>query len=119
MANARTIQEQRTRLHTGNVRIPDVSVWARQVPVEPVFSQPQWIAVEVLSPEDRQAKMQERIEDFRQFGVANIWIIDPAKRLGWDCSDGNWTAKSRFELAGAPVYLDLDELFRELDAAEA
>jgi Uma2 family endonuclease len=115
----RTIQEQRTRLRSGNVRIPDVSVWARDVPVQPVFSEPQIIAIEVLSPEDRQARVQERIEDFRQFGIPHIWIVDPAKRRGWNCSDGNWIVKNRFELADSPIYLDLEELFKELDKAEA
>jgi Uma2 family endonuclease len=115
----RTIQEQRTRLRSGNVRIPDVSVWPREVPVQPVFSKPQFIAIEVLSPEDRQTKMQERIEDYRQFGVPHIWIVDPQKRRGWDCSDGNWIVRAHFEIAGSPVYLDLEELFKELDAAEA
>ncbi len=115
----RTIQEQRTRLRSGNVRIPDVSVWARDIPVQPVFTQPQLIAIEVLSPEDRHSKVQEKIEDYRQFGVAHIWIVDPLKRIGWDCSDGNWTRRIRLEVAGGPLYLDLEELFKELDSAEA
>ena len=115
----RTIQEQRTRLTSGNVRIPDVSVWAREIPVAPVFSRPQLIAIEVLSPEDRHSRVQSKIEDYRQFGVAHIWIVDLVRRCGWDCSDGNWILKTRFDLAGSPVYLDLDELFKELDAAEA
>ena len=115
----RTIQEQRTRLSSGNVRIPDVSVWSRDVPVERVFSHPQLIAIEVLSPEDRHSKVQEKIEDYRQFAVANIWIIDPVKRFGWDCSDGNWTRKQRFDLPDSPIFLDLEQLFKELDAAEA
>ncbi len=117
--NTRTIQGQRTRLDSGIVRIPDVSVWARGVPVQPVFNQPQLIAIEVLSPEDRHAKMQQRIEDYRRFGVKHIWIVDPVKRQGWDCSDGNWSVNNRFQLAGTPVYLDLDELFQRLDEAEA
>ncbi len=33
----RTIQEQRTRLTSGDIRIPDVSVWKRDVPVQPVL----------------------------------------------------------------------------------
>lgn len=115
----RTIQEQRTRLSNGNVRIPDVSVWRRDVPVQPVFNQPQLIAIEVLSPEDRHSKVQEKIEDYCGFQVPSIWVVDPIKRLGWDCSDGNWTRKERFEVAGSPIYLDLSELFKELDAAEA
>lgn len=115
----RSIQEQRTRLNSGNVRVPDVSVWNRSVPIQPVFTHPQFIIVEVLSPEDRQSRMQERIEDYRRFEVPHIWIVDPAKRIGWDYSDGNWLRISRFEITGSPIHLDLDELFRELDAAEA
>jgi Uma2 family endonuclease len=115
----RTIQEQRTRLINGKVRIPDVSVWRRDVPIQPVFDQPQLIAVEVLSPEDRQSRMQEKIADYRAFQVSHIWIVDPTKRMGWDCSDGNWTRKDRFEVASSEIYLDLPDLFTELDAAEA
>ena len=115
----RTIQEQRTRLRSGNVRIPDVSVWRRDVPIEPVFSHPQLIAIEVLSPEDRQSRVQAKIDDYGQSGIANIWIVDPVKRVGWDCSDGNWTRKTRFDVPGTAIYLDVEELFKELDAAEA
>lgn len=115
----RSLQEQRTRLDSDTVRVPDISVWARSVPVEPVFSHPQLIVVEVLSPEDRQSRMQARIEDFRRFGVRHVWVIDPAKRIGWDCSDGNWIRSERFEIGGSPVYLDLDQLLRDLDSAEA
>ena len=115
----RTIQEQKTRLNSGNVRIPDVSVWKRNAPVKPVFDQPQLIVVEVLSSEDRQSRTQEKIEDYRSFQVPNIWIVDPIKRIGWNCSDGNWTRKDRFEVASAEIYLDLHDLFKELDDAEA
>ena len=115
----RTLQEQRTRLNSGNVRIPDVSVWSRSVPIQPVFTHPQLIAIEVLSPEDRQSRVQAKIEDYRRFQIPHIWIVDPAKRFGWDCSDGNWLRRTRFEVEGSPVYLDLEELFRDLDAAEA
>ena len=115
----RTIQEQRTRFSNGNVRVPDVSVWKRDVPVQAVFDRPQLIAVEVLSAEDRHSWVQEKIDDYREFQVPNIWVVDPIKRLGWDCSDANWTRKERFEIAGSPIYLDLRDLFKELDAAEA
>ncbi len=115
----RTIQEQKTRLSSGNIRLPDVSVWRRNVPVQPVFDSPPLIAVEVLSPEDRHSRVQERIEDYRLFEVPHIWVIDPIKRIGWDCSDGNWTRQDRFAVVGSPAYLDLADLFAELDEAEA
>jgi Uma2 family endonuclease len=115
----RTIQEQRTRLNSDTVRIPDVSVWARTVPIEPVFSHPQLIVVEVLSPEDRHSKMQEKVEDYRRFQVPHIWVVDPSQRIGWDCSDSNWIRTGSFAVEDSPIHLDLQQLFRELDAAES
>lgn len=47
----RSIQEQRTRVASTKVRIPDVCVFSRDVPIEQVFTRPQLIAIEVLSPE--------------------------------------------------------------------
>lgn len=114
----RSIQEQRTKLTSRRVRIPDVSVFRRDLPIEQVFTHPQLIAIEVLSPEDRQSRMQQRIQDFIDFGVRNIWVIDPKKRIGWDCSDGNWTRKERFEVADSAIYLSLDELFAKIDEDE-
>jgi Uma2 family endonuclease len=73
----------------------------------------------VLSPEDRHVKAQEKIEDYIQFQVPNIWIIDPKMREGWDCSTGNWVRKERFDVADTPIYLSLNDLFSELDAEEA
>jgi len=113
----RSIQEQKTRFPCGNVRIPDVSVWPRTVAPEPVFTVPQLITVEVLSPEDRQSKMQERIEDYLRFGTPHIWIVDPVRRIGWNCSSGNWIQTGRFEVAGSPIYLDTQKIFLDMDNA--
>lgn len=115
----RVVQEQRTRLSMTRVRIPDVSVFSRDLPIEQFFTRPQLIAVEVLSPEDRHSRMQEKIQDYIAFQVPNIWIVDPKGRIGWDCSDGNWIRRERFKVADSPIYLSLDELFRELDEAES
>lgn len=96
-----------------------VSIWLLAVPIEPVFTGPQLIVIEVISPEDRQSRMQAKIEDYRRFQVPHIWFVDPASRIGWDCSDGNWIRKNRFEVPASPIHLDLDQLFRDLDASEA
>jgi Uma2 family endonuclease len=99
----RSVQEQRTRLRSGNVRLPDISVFPRGLPIEQVYTCPQLIAIEVLSPEDRQSKVQERIADYIDFGVADIWFIDPKKRMGWDCTSGDWISEHRFEVEASPI----------------
>ena len=116
--NIRSIQEQRTRLTPTRYRVPDVCVFSRTLPRESIFTQPQLVAIEVLSPEDKHSKIQERIEDFINFGIRNVWVVDPIKRMGWNCSDGNWTRQERFTVSGTPIYLSLHELFLRIDAEE-
>src|ERR1035437_6356102 len=53
----RSIQEQRTRMASAQIRIPDVSIFSREIPVEQVFTRPQLVAIEVLSPEDRHSRV--------------------------------------------------------------
>jgi Uma2 family endonuclease len=115
----RTIQEQRTRVASTKVRIPDVCVFARDAPIEQVFTRPQLIAIEVLSPEDRHSRIDARLNSFRSFGVPNLWVVDPQTRSGWDCSDGNWVRKERLEVANSPIYLSLPELFLKVDEDKA
>jgi len=110
-----SLQEQRTRVGATKVRVPDVSVFSRSTPIEQVFTRPQLIAVEVLSPEDRRSRMDNKIQNCIDFGVPNIWVIDPAKRIGWDCSNRNWLPTERFAVANSPIYLSLPELFAKID----
>jgi Uma2 family endonuclease len=115
----RSIQEQRTKVASSKVRIPDVCVFSRDVPIEQVFARPQLIAIEVLSPEDRHSRIDARLSDLRSFGVPNLWVVDPETRAGWDCSEGNWVRKERFEVANSPIYLLLPELFAKIDEDNA
>jgi Uma2 family endonuclease len=115
----RSIQQQRTKVASTKVRIPDVCVFSRDVPIEQVFTRPQLIAIEVLSPEDRHSRIEARMNNFRSFGVPNLWVVDPETRSGWDLSDGNWVRKERFEVANSPIYLSLPELFAKIDEDNA
>jgi Uma2 family endonuclease len=36
--------------------------------------------MEILSPSDRMGEMQDRIDDYLDFGVRYVWLIDPRKR---------------------------------------
>jgi Uma2 family endonuclease len=115
----RSIQEQRTRVAPSRVRLPDVSVFSRDLPIEQVFTRPQLIAVEVLSPEDRHSKIDEKIQDYIKFGVQNVWVIDPKRRIGWDCSTGNWVRTDQFTAKQTTIYLSLSELFASIDFSNA
>lgn len=78
----RAIQRQRTRMAATEVLLPDVSVFSHDTPIKQVFTRPQFIAIEVLSPENRHSRMAQKIQSYIRFGVAYIWVIDPKTRAG-------------------------------------
>lgn len=77
------LTELRLRVAAGRVRIPDVPVSAVPVPEEEIFTSPPYLCVEVMSPDDTMAGMQDRVDDYLHLGVPNVWVIDPWKHRGW------------------------------------
>jgi hypothetical protein len=94
LLNLEPFPELRMRVAPGRVRIPDVVVCEIPIPDEEVFTSPPYLCVEVLSPEDTMSSMQERIDDYLAFGVANIWVVDPWKYRGWTVDADGWAAES-------------------------
>jgi Uma2 family endonuclease len=75
--------EQRIRVSARRFRIPDVCVLHLPEPDEQVFTQPPYICIEILSPEDTFPKLQERFDDYLSMGVPNVWVLDPGTKRGW------------------------------------
>lgn len=111
--NMEVLVEQRVRVSERRVRTPDVCLVSLDLPYEKVIATPPFAVIEILSPEDRVVRYNERLEDYRRMGVARIWVADPEERRGFDWSAG-WQEHTRFEVANSPVYLDLAEVFATL-----
>ena len=73
---------QRIRISATRVRVPDVCVYVGSEPDEQVFRTPPFLCVEVLSKDDRASDLQEKIDDYLNFGVPFVWVIDPRRRKG-------------------------------------
>jgi Uma2 family endonuclease len=80
-----------------------------------VLQQPPIAVIEVLSPEDRVSRYQQRFADYRQMGVAHIWVVDPKTRRGYDCSAGSWIEAMSFKIENFPITVDLSVIFAELE----
>ena len=83
------LTELRMRIGPGRIRIPDVVV-VESIPDEEVFTAPPYLCIEVMSPDDTIAGMQDRLDDYLHFGVANLWVIDPWKHRGWRVTAEGW-----------------------------
>ena len=71
--------ELRVQVKASRFRIPDVCVVVGE-PKEQVLTRPPFLCVEILSPEDRMKRVQERIDDYLAMGVSYVWVLDPSDR---------------------------------------
>lgn len=73
--------EQRVQVKAARFRIPDITVVAGNGPESGIITEPPFLCIEILSPEDRQTQMRERVGDYLDFGVTYVWVIDPDTNL--------------------------------------
>src|SRR5713226_5023414 len=82
--------EQRVQVSPTRFRVPDICVYAGEEPQDQIFRTPPFICIEILSPEDRWERMQNKIDDYLRFGVPYVWVINPPDQRAWAYTrDGN------------------------------
>lgn len=113
----RSVTDVRTQIGPTRFRIPDVSVLRSSDPRESIIRQPQLIAIEILSPEDRVSRLQERLEEYLAFGIENIWVFDPVRRTASVVIEGELRRVHTDDMTvpGTPIRLVLSELFARMD----
>ena len=113
------LTDVRTQVGSTCFRVPDLSVLRTGTPKERILTHPPLIVIEILSPEDRLSRFQDRIDDYLRFGVENIWILDPERRFAWTATkDGlHLIQNGELTVPETPIRVVLSELFAELDRA--
>jgi Uma2 family endonuclease len=76
------VPEQRVQVKPTHFRIPDVCVTLGP-PDEQIFTKPPFLCIEVLSPEDRIGRVEERVDDYLAMGVPFVWVLDPRTKRAW------------------------------------
>ncbi len=117
----RVMQENRVQISATRYRIPDVCVVSEEAPFGGITRTPPLLCVEVLSPEDRMSRMQDKVDDYIRLGVRSVWIIDPYKRR-IVCADRSVALRPGGEILtvhGTEIAVPVTEIFRELDRLQA
>jgi len=109
--------ELRVQVGARRYRVPDVCVLRQSDPKDPIVKTAPLICIEVLSPEDRLLRVQERFDDYAKMGVEHMWLIDPIRRQAWVVmADGSQVhVDTEFKVAGTAIRISLAEVFAELD----
>jgi len=113
------LPEQRVQVTPTRFRVPDITVLRADQPREPIITEPPLILIEVLSKDDTLRSMRERVDDYSNFGVQHVWIVDPATRRAYACSPTAFQEPEHGVLAvpNTPIRLALSELFAQVERA--
>jgi len=80
--------ETRLRLRPGRYLIPDVSVFWPDEPTAAIPEIRPLITIEILSPDDRMSEVREKLQEYVDWGVPHVWLVDPRTRTLYECRDG-------------------------------
>lgn len=105
------LPEWRFQTKPTRFRIPDVVV-TRGKPDEQILTKPPLLCIEIVSPEDRVSRTNLRIQEYLDFGVPVVWLVDPAERRVWVYRKTGMTeATDPVSLDGTDVTVPFSEIF--------
>lgn len=113
--------KHRVQVARDRFRIPDICVTSAQDPFEKIVTRPPILCIEIMSSEDRWARITERFEDYRRMGVPALWAIEPLESKAWAWSTANpeWNEATILEVPGTPIRIDVAPIFAELAERKA
>jgi Uma2 family endonuclease len=107
--------EVRTKLRETEYRVPDISVDYRERATG-YAEKPIYLAIEILSPDERIGKTFAKCELYHDWGVPYCWVVDPVQRRAWSYAKGSLPAE-RSTLEAGEITLPLEQIFSILDQA--
>jgi Uma2 family endonuclease len=103
--------ELRLRLGAEVCLIPDVAVYLDRAPADPVPTDPPYLAIEILSPDDRMKAVREKMEAYLRWGAAHVWLIDPYTKSLYEMTDRGLGEVRVFGLPEHGIEVGADDIF--------
>jgi len=115
------LTEQRVQIAARKFLVPDVCVLRMGSPSEEILTHPPLIAIEIMSPEDSIRRIEKKAVEYLQFGIEQVWVIDPHARVAYRGAATGLALVSGGELTvpGTPILVRISELFEKLDRIRA
>lgn len=117
-ANVRVFAELRLQISEARFRVPDILVIDRNSAEEQIITHPPLLCVEILSPEDRIGRIEEKVQEYLDFGVRAVWVVDPRMRTAYQCAGGSireWRAAETLVVPETGIKVEVKDLIADLD----
>lgn len=114
------VPEQRVQVGPRRFRIPDVALIRFSRADSRIVHTPPLLCIEILSSEDRMAKVQQRLDDYARMGVRSMWVVDPWRGTAFFAGADAVLHEAREQLTveGTDIFISVPAIFAELERLE-
>ena len=104
------VTEVRLRVSESRIRVADVAAFKDIEPTELVPSTPPFVVIEIVSRDDRYIDILTKLEEYRQWGVPYVWLVDPWLRK-LNVFTGRLELVDRLEIPECGISIQPSDLF--------
>jgi Uma2 family endonuclease len=106
------MSELRVQVEPRLFRVVDVAVYRDARPEGRYGTRPAFVAIEIVSPDDRHSELTERLEDYRRWGVPHVWLVDPQLKRVYEYTEAGLLQFPALRLPEFDFEISAQELFK-------
>jgi Uma2 family endonuclease len=108
------LPELRMRVEPRRFRVVDLAVYRESRPEGRYATTPAYVAIEIVSPDDRHSELTERLEDYRRWGVPHVWLVDPQLKRVYEYTEAGLLQFPALRLSEFDFEISAQELFKDI-----
>ncbi len=116
LARVRLILMSELRVQVGprRFRVIDFAAYRDARPEGRYATTPAFVAIEIVSPDDRRGRLKERLEDYRRWGVPHVWLVDPQRKRLYEYTEAGLLQFPALRLPEFDFEISAQELFKDV-----
>jgi Uma2 family endonuclease len=108
------MSELRVQIEPRLFRVVDVAIYLDARPEGRYGINPAYVAIEIVSPDDRYNDLTERLEDYRRWGVKHVWLVDPQRKRLHEYTETGLLQHPSLRLPEFDFEISSEELFKDV-----
>ena len=108
------LTEPRFQIKPDLFRVADFAVYQGARPEGRYGTSPAYVAIEIVSPDDRHSRLTERLEDYLRWGVPHVWLVDPQLKRLYEYSEAGLLQHASLRLPEFDFEVSAQELFKDV-----
>ena len=108
------LPELRVRVEPRRFRVVDLAVYRDARPEGHYAATPAFVAIDIVSPDDRHSELAERLEDYRRWGVPHVWLVDPQLKRVYEYTEAGLLQFPALRLPEFDFEISAQDLFKDV-----